>query len=194
MVDIDDTIIEVHGRSKQGSGYGYSGVRGLNALIATATTAQAAPVILAQRLRKGACGSPRGAARIVGDALATLRTMRGPAATGRILLRADSAFHWHPAISAAIRADADVSVCPPRPESQGGHRQSPMTWTTIEYPTLFSMRTPAAGSLVLRSPRSALRHSAPKKRSEHVPGRLIVRRLPDVNAKHGEGQGTLFDT
>jgi len=31
MVDIDDTIIEVHGYGKQGSGYGYSGVRGLNA-------------------------------------------------------------------------------------------------------------------------------------------------------------------
>ena len=28
MVDIDDTIIEVHGYAKQGSGYGYSGVRG----------------------------------------------------------------------------------------------------------------------------------------------------------------------
>ena len=33
MVDIDDTIIEVHGYGKQGSGYGYSGVRGLNALM-----------------------------------------------------------------------------------------------------------------------------------------------------------------
>ena len=28
FVDIDDTIIEVHGHGKQGSGYGYSGVRG----------------------------------------------------------------------------------------------------------------------------------------------------------------------
>jgi hypothetical protein len=39
LVDIDDTIIEVHGYAKQGSGYGYSGVCGLNALLATATTA-----------------------------------------------------------------------------------------------------------------------------------------------------------
>src|SRR3954471_5919308 len=29
LVDLDDTIIEVHGYAKQGSGYGYSGVRGL---------------------------------------------------------------------------------------------------------------------------------------------------------------------
>ena len=74
MVDLDDTIIEVHGYAKQGSGYGYSGVRGLNALIATVTTAGGAPVITGQRLRKGACGSPRGAARMIGDTLATVHT------------------------------------------------------------------------------------------------------------------------
>jgi hypothetical protein len=39
MIDIDDTIIEVHGYTKQGSGYGYSGVRGLNALLATVSVA-----------------------------------------------------------------------------------------------------------------------------------------------------------
>ncbi len=72
MVDIDDTIIEVHGYSKQGSGYGYSGVRGLNALLATVSTPESAPVVVAQRLRKGSCGSPRGAARLVADALKTI--------------------------------------------------------------------------------------------------------------------------
>ena len=46
ILDIDDTIIEVHGHTKAGSGYGYSGVRGLNALLATATTDQSAPVIV----------------------------------------------------------------------------------------------------------------------------------------------------
>ena len=35
MVDVDDTIIEVHGYAKQGAGFGYSGVSGLNALIGT---------------------------------------------------------------------------------------------------------------------------------------------------------------
>ncbi len=35
MVDLDDTIIEVHGYQKQGASFGYSGVRGLNALFAT---------------------------------------------------------------------------------------------------------------------------------------------------------------
>ncbi len=38
FVDLGDTIVEVHGRQKQGAGFGYSGVRGLNALLATAST------------------------------------------------------------------------------------------------------------------------------------------------------------
>lgn len=48
---------------KQGAGFGCSGVCGLNALLATVATPQSAPVIVAQRLRKGSCGSPRGAKR-----------------------------------------------------------------------------------------------------------------------------------
>lgn len=59
-LDLDDTNIEVHRYAKQGSGYGYSGVRGLTALIATVTTEHGAPMITGQRLRKGACGSARG--------------------------------------------------------------------------------------------------------------------------------------
>lgn len=58
MVDIDDSIIEVHGPAKQGAGFGYTRVRGLNSAITTLTTAQGAPVIAAQRLRKGACNYP----------------------------------------------------------------------------------------------------------------------------------------
>ena len=57
-VDVDDTIIEVHGYAKQGSGYGYSGARGLNALIATITTGEGVPVITGQRLRKGSVRLP----------------------------------------------------------------------------------------------------------------------------------------
>ncbi|MGB6004801.1 MAG: IS1380 family transposase, partial [Ornithinimicrobium sp.] len=53
ILDVDDTIIEVHGYAKQGAGFGYSKVRGLNALLATVSTDHAAPVIVAQRLRKG---------------------------------------------------------------------------------------------------------------------------------------------
>jgi hypothetical protein len=60
FVDVDDTVIEVHGHAKQGAGFGYNKVRGLNALLATGTAPGAAPVIVAQRLRRGSCSSPRG--------------------------------------------------------------------------------------------------------------------------------------
>jgi len=49
LVDVDDTIIEVHGHAKQGAGFGYSRVRGLNALIATLATETSAPVIVAHK-------------------------------------------------------------------------------------------------------------------------------------------------
>ena len=94
LVDVDDTIIEVHGYAKQGAGFGYSGVRGLNALLATVSTTSSAPVVVAQRLRKGSCGSPRGAARLVADALKTVTSCRRwhasqAAAAGRLgVLRA----------------------------------------------------------------------------------------------------------
>ena len=96
VVDIDDTIIEVHGPTKQGAGFGYTKVRGLNALLATVSTDTAAPVIVAQRLRKGSTGSPRGAARLVTDALKTVGRIRSKDATGPVLLRADSAFYVLP--------------------------------------------------------------------------------------------------
>jgi len=91
FLDIDETIIEVYGHQKQGAGFGYSGVRGLNALIATLSSFASAPVIISQRLRKGACGSPRGAKRMVADALRTGRRLLGP--NHPILVRADSAFY-----------------------------------------------------------------------------------------------------
>jgi hypothetical protein len=63
-VDIDDTVRQTYGYGKQGVGYGYTGVKGLNALLATVTTPASAPVIVASRLRKGSANSARGAARL----------------------------------------------------------------------------------------------------------------------------------
>ena len=92
-------------------------------LLATVTTAAGAPVIVAQRLRKGSSGSPRGAKRLVRDALATVRSLRPPDASGPVLLRADSAFYGSPTIGAAVRAGAQVSVTVRMdPERQSGDR------------------------------------------------------------------------
>lgn len=88
FLDIDDTVKATHDYQKQGTGYGYTGVKGLNALIATVSTPLCAPVIVATRLRKGSTNSTRGAARIVADAL---KTAHGCGAGGVVVLRADSA-------------------------------------------------------------------------------------------------------
>lgn len=60
MVDFDDTIVEVHGYQK-GAAIGYSGVRWLNALLATVSTEDVAPVIASNFELVTGEGSPIGA-------------------------------------------------------------------------------------------------------------------------------------
>jgi len=193
MVDLDDTIIEVHGYQKQGAGFGYSGVRGLNALIATASTSSSAPVILGQRLRQGKTGSPKGAARIVGDALATLRRT-GVATAVRPLLRADSAFYGHATIGTAIKAGADVSVTARMdPAVKAAIATIPENaWTMIEYTN--AIRDESSGGWISKAEVAEVAFTAfrSRKKAEQVPGRLVVRRIPDLNPRQLE-QPTLFD-
>ncbi len=186
VIDIDDTIIEVHGHTKQGSGYGYSGVRGLNALLATVSTQDAAPVVVAQRLRKGSVGSPRGAARLLADALKTVSRLRGEGGDRPVLVRADSAFYGNPTIGAAIRAGADVSVTVRLTSTiktaiAGIDGQD--AWTAIAYTD--AIYDDQAGQWVSRAEVAEVPFTAfasqPKK--HHVPGRLVVRRIPDLNPK-----------
>ncbi len=198
LVDLDDTIIEVHSYAKQGAGFGYTKVRGLNALIVTVTTDQAAPVILAQRLRKGSCGSPRGAARIVADALATLGRLRREHgdATGRVLVRGDSAYYDHAVVNAAVRTGADVSITL-RLDKRVKAAIATIAedaWTPIEYPDAIfdeTTRRWISRAEVAETPFLAF---TSKKKTDQVPGRLVVRRIPDLNPKAAPGQATLFDT
>jgi hypothetical protein len=195
MVDIDDTIIEVHGYAKQGSGYGYSGVRGLNALLATVSSADSAPVVVAQRLRKGSCGSPRGAARLVADALKTTTTL-ATKDSGRALVRADSAFYGHAVAGAALRAGADVSVTV-RLDKRVRAAIATIgedAWTPIEYTdAVFDEQTQTwvSRAEVAETPFTAF---TSRKKVEQVTGRLVVRRIPDLNPCGKEAQETLFDT
>jgi hypothetical protein len=191
LVDLDDTIIQVHGYTKQGSGYGYSGIRGLNALLATVTTAATAPVIVAQRLRKGACGSPRGAARLVAD---SLKTVKGLHRGSRPLVRADSAFYGHPTVSAAVKAGADVSVTV-RLDRRVKTAIGSITgdaWQTIQYTdAVFDEATQRwiSRAEVAEVPFTAF---SSRKKADQLPGRLVVRRIPDLNPD--PGQDSLFDT
>src|SRR5215218_2602963 len=98
FLDLDDTVRQTYGYAKQGTGRGYTGVNGLNALLATISTPLSAPVIAATRLRKGSTNSVRGAARLLADALATAR--RITSATAMVLVRADSAYYGYDLVNA----------------------------------------------------------------------------------------------
>lgn len=195
LLDVDDTIVEVHGYAKQGAGFGYSGVRGLNALLATLATATSAPVIVAQRLRKGAVGSPRGAKRLVGDAVRTSRRLLG--ATRPVLVRMDSAFYGRGAVHAALKGGAAVSVTVRMDKAvkKAIAAIGEDAWATIEYTD--AVYDEASGKWISRAEVAEIGFTAfaSAKKSEHVPGRLVVRRIPDFNAEKNKaaGQDTLFD-
>jgi hypothetical protein len=194
LLDVDDTIIEVHGYQKQGAGFGYSGVRGINALLATVKTSASAPVIIGQRLRRGACGSPRGAGRLIRDALATIRRLHG-VKDSRVLFRADSAYYGFASVNAAITAGAAVSVTARMdPAIKRAIQAIPDdAWEAIEYTDAIydeETKTWISNAEVAEVPFTAFRS---RKKSEHIVGRLVVRRIPELNKKDLE-HPTLFDT
>jgi hypothetical protein len=193
IVDIDDTIIEVHGYQKQGAAFGYSGVRGLNALLATVSTDQVAPVIAAQRLRKGSVGSPRGAARLAADTLALIARSR---LAGRdVLVRADSAFYSHALVTSVLKAGADVSITvrmdPAVKRAIAAIAED--AWTTIKYTDAIYDQT--TGSWISKAQVAEIPFTAftSKKKADQVGGRLIVRRIPELNPQQSTGQEALFD-
>jgi hypothetical protein len=192
--DLDDTIVEVHGYQKQGAAFGYSGVRGLNALLATVSTEQIAPVIAAQRLRKGSVGSPRGAARLATDTLALIR--RSQLAGRDVLVRADSAFYSHALVVAVLGAGAQVSITvgmdPAVKRAIAAIGEE--AWTTINYTDAIYDET--TGSWISKAQVAEIPFTAfvSKKKADQVSGRLVVRRIPELNPKTSEGQQTLFDT
>jgi len=187
-VDVDDTLRQTYGYAKQGAGRGYTGVKGLNALLAIVSTPSSAPVIAAARLRKGCTNSARGADRFVADALITARKA---GATGVLVLRADSAFYGHDVIAAALRQDARFSIT--ARQDQAVRRAisaiEPDAWTTIKYTDAVfdeDQQRWISDAEVAEVPYTAFT-SRPK--AKHVTARLIVRRVTDMNPNN---QSELF--
>jgi hypothetical protein len=181
-VDVDDTIRETHGYRKQGVAYGYSRVKGLNAQLAIISTPLAAPVIAATRLRKGNIDSGHGAARLIGDSLATLR--KAVATTpGLVVVRADSAYYRHDVIAAAIAGGARFSVTARLNKAVvrviAGIDET--AWTTIRYRDAIYDEVEhcwISEAEVAEVPFTAFT-SHPK--ADHVTARLIVRRVKRLN-------------
>ena len=193
FVDVDDTIVEVHGYQKQGSGYGYSGIRGLNALLATASREDTAPVIIGQRLRKGAANSARGAKKFVTEALGTLKRTETP---GPVLCRFDSAYYGYPAVSAALAGGAEVSVTV-RINAAVKRAITAIdadAWTPIKYTNAVYDEDAQAWISAAEVAEIPFTAFSSRKKAERITGRLVVRRIPELNPKAATGQPTLFDT
>ena len=168
----------------------------LNALIATVTTERAAPVITGQRLRKGACGSPRGAARMIADTLATVARLRSAEATAKPLMRVDSAFYGHPSVAAAIRGGRRrVDHRAPGPESQGRHRRHRRRRLDPDRIHRRPLRRnhPTMG-LARRGRRDRVHRVQFPKGRRAGPGQTGGAPHPRPPPRTGQGQQTLFDT
>ena len=197
FVDFDSMQRRVYGHHKQGAAFGHtkiSGktvlVRGLNALAATISTPQAAPVIAATRLRGGSANSARGAASFAAGALAAAR---GAGCTGTIVARADSGFYCAAFAGACRRAGAYFSVTARMdPAVKAAIASIPEdAWTAIKYPRAIwddQLRAWVSDAQVAEVPYTAFA----SKKGQAVTARLIVRRVRDQNAKAGDGQGELF--
>ena len=193
FIDVDDTIRAVHGYAKQGAGFGYSRVRGLNVQLATACTPTSAPVVVRARLRRGNIASHKGSARLLAQAITTTRAA---GASGRVLARADSAYYLRAFLATAVRHDAWFSVTA---------RMNPAVvraiaaidedaWTSIQYPSaVFDEQAGGwvSDAQVAEVPFTAFT-SLPK--AQQITCRLIVRRVKrqQPRASDGSVQGELF--
>jgi hypothetical protein len=111
-------------------------------------------------------------------------------------VRADSAFYGHPTVAAALRAGADVSITL-RLDSTVKTAISTIgedDWTLIEYTD--AVYDEQCQTWVSRAEVAEIDFTAfaAQKKANHVPGRLVVRRIPDLNPGVKGGQETLFDT
>jgi hypothetical protein len=103
-IDVDSTIVEVHGRGKQGARYGYTKVLGYHPQLAVdAATGQ----VLFARLRGGNAGAARGAASFLTE---TVSRVRHAGCRGALTVRADSAFYSRAVLAAARRLGVRFSV------------------------------------------------------------------------------------
>ena len=140
FIDIDSLLRPVYGHAKQGASYGHTKIagkqvlrKGLSPLATTISTQHSAPVIAGMRLRAGKTGSGKGAGRMVAQAIATARAA---GATGKILVRGDSAYGNRAVVRACRRGNAEFSlVMTKNRATQRAIAAIPDTaWTPVRYP------------------------------------------------------------
>jgi hypothetical protein len=146
-------------------------------------------VVVAQRLRKGSANSARGAKRLVADTLKTVSRL----APGRpVLLRADSAFYGADTLTTAVKAGAQVSVTvrQDRRVKAAIATIGEDAWIPIAYRD--AVFDEASGRWISRAEVAEVPFvaSGSQPAARQTPGRLVVRRIPELNPTSQDG---LFD-
>ena len=104
VIDVDSTICEVAGKTKQGAAFGYTKVLGYHPILATrADTGE----VCHARMRKGSANTARGARRFIDELVARLRRA---GAAGEIVMRFDSGFWSNETIATLGRLDVRYTM------------------------------------------------------------------------------------
>ncbi|MGH9252596.1 MAG: IS1380 family transposase [Acidimicrobiales bacterium] len=182
-IDIDSLVRPVYGHAKQGASFGHTKIagkqvlrRGLSPLATTISTAQAAPVVAGIRLRGGKAGSGRGADSMVKEAV---KTARAAGASGKILVRGDSAYGTGPVVSACLNAEVQFSVVLAKNAAViraiGAIAED--AWTPVHYPG--AVVDPDTGELISDAEVAETTFTAFASSKHPVTARLVVRRVRD---------------
>lgn len=186
FADVDSTICEVYGPTKQGAAFGYTGVRGYHPLLASCAGDGAGGggrQLLGARLRGGNAAPGRGAGSFVTETLGRLRAALPPDAAGRqgrVTLRADSGFYSRAVVRACRAAAARFSITVRMsPSVRAAIAAIPESaWTAIPYWSsdgTFGYRpdgAPVSGADVAEVPYTAFANTP-----DAIDVRLVVRRV-----------------
>jgi hypothetical protein len=184
LIDIDSLLRPVYGHAKQGASYGHTKIagkqvlrKGLSPLATTLSTPTAAPVIAGMRLRAGKTGSGKGAGRMIAQAIATARAA---GASGKILVRGDSAFGTRAVVRACRRGGAEFSLA--LTKNQAVQRAidaiADNQWTPVRYPG--AVQDPDTGAWISDAEVAEVRYTAFAATGDRITARLVVRRVKDA--------------
>jgi hypothetical protein len=183
FIDIDSLLRPVYGHAKQGASFGHTKIagkqvlrKGLSPLATTISTASAAPVLAGIRLRAGKAGSGRGAGSMVREAVATARAV---GATGKVLVRGDSAFGVSAVVGACLKAGVGFSVVLVKNPAvtRAIATITEDAWTPVRYPG--AVIDPDTGQLISDAEVAETTFTAFASTKHPVTARLVVRRVRD---------------
>jgi hypothetical protein len=184
FIDIDSLLRPVYGHTKQGASYGHTKIagkqilrKGLSPLATTISTTGAAPVIAGMRLRAGKTNSAKGAGRMVAQAIATARAA---GASGKILVRGDSAYGNRTVVRACVGAGAQFSLVMTRNAAvdRAINAIDDTAWTPVSYPG--AVRDPDTGAWISDAEVAEIPYTAFAFTKDRITARLVVRRVKDA--------------